>query len=253
MLAKAPGFTAIAVITLALGIGANSAIFSAVNGIILKPLPYAEPSQLVDLMGAKNFAGGIQGSMYFSADTWQKVRAQTPAIAQMAFWSRAEFTLTGEAAPQLVEAARVTSDFFPLMGAKPFAGRPILAGDTQPGAKPVAVVSYPFWRARWPDAGTALHQTITLDNKNYAVVGVMPRGFNYPIETVENSGAGVWLPLILSPGQKDSDSPDGYPVARLKKGVSLETANAQLKTVSARMSSMFKDWMSGGEFRARPL
>ena len=253
MLAKAPGFTAIAVITLALGIGANSAIFSAVNGIILKPLPYAEPSQLVDLMGVKNFSGGIQGSMYFSSDTWQKVRAQTPAIAQMAFWSRAEFTLTGEAAPQLVEAARVTSDFFPLMGAKPFAGRPILAGDTQPGAKPVAVVSYPFWRARWPDAGTALHQTITLDNKNYAVVGVMPPGFNYPIETVQNSGAGVWLPLILSPGQKDSDSPDGYPVARLKKGVSLETANAQLKTVSARMSSMFKDWMSGGEFRARPL
>jgi putative ABC transport system permease protein len=253
MLAKAPGFTAIAIITLALGIGANSAIFSAVNGILLKPLPYANPSQLVDLMGVKDFPGGIRGSMYFSHSTWQKVREQTPAIAGMAFWSRAQFTLTGEAAPQLIDSVRVTSDFFPLMGAKPLAGRPILPGDTQPGAKPVAVVSYAFWRARWPDAGTALHQTITLDNTNYAVVGVMPPGFTFPIETVENGGEGVWLPLILSSGQKTSDNPDGYPVARLKNGVSLEAVNAQLKTVSARMSGMFKGWMSGGQFRATAL
>ena len=255
MLAKAPGFAAIAIITLALGIGANTAIFSAVNGILLKPLPYADPSQLVDVMGVKNFSGGIRGSMNFPADTWQKVRAQTPDIAEMAFWSRGDFTLTGEAAPQLVDGARVTGDFFPLMGVKPLAGRPILTGDTQPGAKPVAVVSYAFCRARWPDPGTALHQTIILDNLGYAVVGVMPPGFNYPIqtETVENDGAGVWLPLILSPGQKDSDNPDGYPVARLKEGVSLEVVNAQLKTVSARMSGMFKGWMSGGEFRARLL
>src|SRR5690348_6591823 len=253
MLAKAPGFTAIAIITLALGIGANSALFSAVNGIILKPLPYADSSELVDVMGIKNFSGGIRGSMNFSADIWQKVRAQTPAIAEMAFYDHGEYTLTGESAPQLVEASRVTSDFFPLMGVKPLAGRPILAADTQPGAKPVAVVSYAFWRARWPDPGTALHESITLDNKNYAVVGVMPPGFNYPIETVENGGAGLWLPLILSPEQRGSDSPDGYPVARLKKGVSLEAVNAQLKTVSARMSGMFKGWMAGGEFRARPL
>src|SRR5690348_14921851 len=254
MLAKAPAFTAIAIITLALGIGANSAIFSAVNGIILKPLPYARSPQLVDLLAIKTFQGGhVQGSMIFSPDLWRKVQSQTPAIAQMAFWTRGEETLTGESAPQLISAANVTSEFFPLMGVKPLAGRPILPGDTQPGAKPVAVVSYAFWRARWPDPGTALHESITLDNKNYAVVGVMPPGFNYPIETVENGGAGLWLPLILSPEQRGSDSPDGYPVARLKKGVSLEAVNAQLKTVSARMSGMFKGWMSGGQFRADAL
>ena len=253
MLAKAPGFTAIAIITLALGIGANSAIFSAVNGIILKPLPYADSSHLVDLIAIKDFQGGhIEGTMIMSPDVWRKVQTQTPAIAQMAFYSRGDYTLTGEAAPQLIDAARVTSDFFPLMGAKPVAGRPILAGDTQPGAKPVAVVSYAFCRARWPDPDIALHQTITLNNQSYSIVGVMPPGFDYPIDTVQNGGEGLWLPLVLTPGQKESDL-DGYPVARIKNGVSLEAANAQLKTVTARMSKTFSGWMSGGEFRARAL
>ena len=252
MLAKSPAFTAIAVITLALGIGANTAIFSAVNGILLKPLPYAESSQLVNLEGVKFFPGGIEGSIAFSPDIWQKLRAQAPAIAQMALWHRTQQTLTGQAAPELMTVAQVSSDFFPVLGVQPLAGRPILPGDTQPGAKPVAVVSYAFWRARWPDAGTALKQTITLDNKNYAIVGVMPPGFSYPISTVENGDKGLWIALILPPDQKAADV-NVQPIARLKSGVNIVAANAQLKTVSARMSSEFKGWMAGGEFRAFPL
>lgn len=91
MLAKAPGFAAIAIITLALGIGANTAIFSVVNGILLKPLPYASPSQLVDLWTVKHLQGsGLEGTILLSPDIWRKVQAQTPAIAQIAFWTRAE-------------------------------------------------------------------------------------------------------------------------------------------------------------------
>jgi predicted permease len=253
MLAKAPGFTAVAVLTLALGIGANTAIFSAVNGILLKPLPYAEPSQLVNLMGVKYFPGGIVGSMNFSADVWQKVRAQTPAIAQMALCRRDQHTMTGDKAPELIAAARVSSGFFPLLGTRPIAGRPILPGDTQPGAKPVAVISYALWRTRFGGAADVLRHVINLDSKPYQIVGVMPPGFNYPIETVQNGGAGVWLPLIVSPGQKGAEESAGYPIARLKKGISLAAANAQLKTVTARMSSVFPSWMSGGELRAFPL
>jgi predicted permease len=253
MLAKAPGFTAIAVLTLALGIGANTAIFSAVNGILLKPLPYAEPSQLVDLMGFKQFPNGIRGSMNFSADIWQKVRAQTPAIAQMAQWRRDQHTMTGDKAPELISAAQVSSGFFPLLGVRPIAGRPILPGDTQPGAKPVAVISYALWRARFGGAADVVRHVINLDSKPYQIVGVMPPGFNYPIETVQKGGEGVWLPLIVSPGQKGAEEPAGYPIARLKNGVSLAAVNAQLETVSARMSSVFPGWMAGGEFRALPL
>ncbi len=250
MLRKAPGFTAVAILTLALGIGANTAIFSAVNGILLKPLPYADSSQLVDLMGVKLFPGNLEGMMNFSPDVWQKVRAQTPAIAQMAFWNRGEYTVTGDTAPERVSAAQVSSDFFPLLGVPPLAGRPILPGDTQPGAKPVAVVSYAFWRSRWGGDSSALDRTISLDSKAYTIVGVMPPGFTYPISTVQNGGEGVWLPLIMSPGHEG----DGvFPVARLKKGVSLAAANVQLKTVSPRMSAEFSGWMAGGEFRARAL
>ena len=254
MLAKSPGFTAIAVLTLALGIGANTAIFSAVNGILLKPLPYADPSQLVDVMALKDFPGGFESTMDFSRDVWQKMREQTPAIAQMAFWGRAQYTLTGEAAPQLISAAQVSSEFFPLLGAKPLIGRPIFPGDTQPGAKPVAVISYALWRARWGGSNTVLTQKIALDDKTYTVVGVMPSGFNYPISTVQ-SDEGVWLPLIVSPGQREGSA---GPLVRLKQGVSLTQANVQLATVSPRIlisviNKQFGGMWSGSHFVARPL
>ena len=256
MLAKAPGFTAVTVLTLALGIGANTAIFSAVNGILLKPLPYAAPSQLVDIMALKNFPGGIEGTMYMSDDTWKKLRAQTSFIAQMAFWSRDRYTLTGDAAPELISAAQVSSEFFPALGARPVIGRPIFTGDTQAGAKPVAVISYALWQSRWGGDNNILNRTITLDNQAYAIVGVMPPGFNYPISTVQ-SDEGVWLPLIVSSSRKEGDF-NGYPLVRLKNGVSLAAANAQLLTVSPRIltsaiDKQFGSLWSGTHFVARPL
>ncbi|MFZ0333949.1 MAG: ABC transporter permease [Candidatus Acidiferrales bacterium] len=254
VLRKSPGFTVVAVLTLALGIGANTAIFSAVNGILLKPLPYAHASQLVDVMALKDFPGGFESTMDFSRDVWQQMREQTPAIAQMAFWGRAQYTLTGDAAPQLISAAQVSSEFFPLLSAKPLIGRPILPGDTQPGAKPVAVVSYALWRARWGGSNTVLTQKIALDDKTYTVVGVMPSGFNYPISTVQ-SDEGVWLPLIVFPGQREGSA---GPLVRLKKGVSLAQANVQLATVSPRIltsviNKQFGGMWSGSHFVARPL
>lgn len=254
MLRKSPGFTAIAMVTLALGIGANTAIFSAVNGILLRQMPYAEPSRLVSLGAFKRFPGGVMGVVDFSTDVWKKVREETPAIGQMAFFRRGEFTITGDAAPELLTAAMVSSDFFPTMGAQPLAGRPILQGDTQPGAKPVAVVSYALWHESWGGDKSVLGRTITLNNKSYSVVGVMPPDFTYPISTVQNGGKGVWLPLILPANSKSGgERVDVIPVARLKKGVSVEAANAQLKTVSARMASDFTGVGEGGYFDARSL
>lgn len=251
MLGRSPGFTVVAVITLALGIGANTAIFSAVNGILLRPLPYAEPSRLVSLGAFKRFTGGVMGTVDFSADVWEKMRKETPAIEQMAFFTRGEFTITGNDAPEFLTAAMVSSDFFPTIGAQLIAGRPILPGDTQPGAKPVAVVSYALWHDAWGDDKSVLGRTITLDNRSYSVVGVMPPGFTYPISTVQNGGKGVWLPLILpSNGESGGKLTDVIPVARLKKGVSVEAANVQLKTVSARLAADFAGAGVGGYFYA---
>ena len=255
MLAKAPGFTAVAALTLALGIGANTAIFSAVNGILLKPLPYANASRLVDVTALKQFPGGIQGTMYLSRDKWNQLRTQSSAIADMAFWDRRQCTLTGDAAPELISGAEVSSEFFPLMGARPLIGRPILPGDTQPGAKPIAVISYGLWRTRWGGSDEVLKETMTLDDKFYAIVGVMPPGFDYPISTVQ-SDKGVWVPLIISPGK--TDERDGYPVVLLKKGVSLAAANAQFTAVSPRIltgaiEKQFGGLWSGMHFVARPL
>jgi predicted permease len=254
VLRKSPGFAAVAVLTLALGIGANTAIFSAVNGILLKPQPYADPSQLVTLGGVKRFPNGIMGNMDFPPDVWTKVRTQTPAIAQMAFWSRGEYTVTGDAAPELLSAALVSSEFFRVMGTRPIVGRAIIPSDTQPGAKAVVVVSYPLWRERWGGANSVLGSTIALNNRPYEVVGVMPPSFDFPISSVENEGKGVWLPLILPPGKEATgSSTDVYVVARLKKGVSIQAANAHLRIVSTGMAGNFVGWMKGGYVDARGM
>ena len=253
MLRKSPGFTAVAVLTLALGIGANTAIFSAVNGILLKPVPYVNPSQLYDISAEEEFPGGIAGSMVLSQSTWQKVRVQTAAIAQMALSTSDQYRMTGDAAPQLIFAAQVSNEFFSLLGCKPVLGRPILPGDTQAGAKPVAIISYALWKARWGGDKSVLNHTITLDAKTYSIIGVMPPGCSYPIPTRQGD-KGVWLPLITS----SSDDPECFPVVRLKNGVSLAAMNAELKTVSPRilttsLDKRFGNSWSGSHFVARPL
>jgi predicted permease len=249
MLRKNPGFTAVAVLTLALGIGANTAIFSAVNGIVLRQLPYADASQLVSIVAMRMFPGQhIEATMSLSPRMWEQVRQQTPAIAQMAFYENQQgATLTGGAVPEVVPTMQVSSDFFPVLGAKPLLGRPILPADTQPGAKPVAVVSYELWRATWSAESSLIGRTITLDDKPYEVIGVMPPDCTFPLYA---GGKGIWLPLIVPPGEAGDKSVDGMVVARLKNGVGIDETNAQLKTVSSRLARDFKGIVAGGRFQA---
>ncbi|MGH9572652.1 MAG: ABC transporter permease, partial [Candidatus Acidiferrales bacterium] len=252
MLCKNPGFTAVAVVTLALGIGSNTAIFSAVNGIVLKQLPYADASQLVSIEGVRRFPGqNIEATMLFSPSIWKQVREQTPAVAQMALYDNQRgATLTGGAVPEIVPAMHVSSDFFFVLGAKPLLGRPILPADTQPGAKPVAVVSYELWRATWSAEPSLIGRSITLDDKAYEVVGVMPPDCTFPLY---GGVKGIWLPLIVPPGEAGDKSVDGMVLARLKNGVSIDAANAQLKTVSSRLTRYFTRFFTGGNFEATGL
>ncbi|HXU48207.1 MAG TPA: ABC transporter permease, partial [Candidatus Binatia bacterium] len=247
MLLKNPGFTAVAVLTLALGIGANTAIFSAVNGIVLKRLPYADASQLVSIAAIRRFPGqNIEATTTLSPAVWKQVRDQTPAIAQMALYDNQRgTTLTGGGVPEIVPAMHVSSDFFSVLGAKPLLGRPILPADTQPGAKPVAVVSYELWRANWSAERTLIGHSITLDDKSYEVVGVMPPDCTFPLY---GGAKGIWLPIIVPPGEAGDKAVDGMVVARLKNGTSIHAANAQLKTVSSRLAGNFKGFLTGGQF-----
>ena len=249
MLRKNPGFTVVAVLTLALGIGANTAIFSAVNGIVLKQLPYADASQLVSIVAMRMFPGQhIEATMNFTPAAWEQVRQQTPAIAQMAFYENQQgATLTGGGVPEVVPTMRVSGDFFSVLGAKPLLGRPILEADTQPGAKPVAVVSYGLWLATWSAEPSLIGRTISLDDKPYEVVGVMPPDCTFPLYT---GVRGIWLPLIVPPGEAGDKSVDGMVLARLRNGVGIEGVNAQLKTVSARLAGDFKGIVTGGHFQA---
>ncbi|HTU32341.1 MAG TPA: ABC transporter permease [Candidatus Acidoferrum sp.] len=249
MLRKSPGFTTVAVITLALGIGANTAIFSAVNGILLPSLPYADASRIVRIEGYKHFSDGMAGALDFSPDVWKQVRARTPDIQRMALYEYAgSLTLTAEAVPEVVNAQRVSADFFPLLGARPLLGRPILSADTRPGANPVVVLNHQLWRSSFGGDRNVIGRTITLDGERYTMIGVMPRDFAVPVSEQD----GVWLPLVSLPNEKSNEQ-GATALARLKPGVTIEGINAQLRTVSSHVSADVSDFFSGWYFLASPL
>ena len=250
MLAKAPGFTAVAVLTLALGIGVNTAIFSAVNGILLKPLPYIHSSQLVTIDAHKTWKFAdryVQGTVALSSDVWQAVQKTTPAIEGLALYEYGNLTISGDEAPEEIAAVRVSGDFFPLLGVRPLAGRPILAGDMQPGAMPVAVASYALWRERWGGDTRAIGRKIVLGQRTYTLIGVMPQEFDFGLYFEPK---GVWVPNVVDSGKVPMSL---TAVARLKKGVTLEAVNAQLKAISPRFSKELSAFGSGMTLEASAL
>ena len=275
MLRKSPGFTAVAVLTLALGIGANTAIFSAVNGILLEPLLYAYSSRLitVDLLSLPKI---------------RAIQEQSTAFGRMAIYRRYSTLILGGEVPVQGESVYVSDDFFPLLGVKPLLGRPILPEDTQPGHALVAVLSYHLWMDEFGEdahivgkeirvAGgdeTATNdekpaksksakaepsndensnksksaeampsKTKTADAKSaegqrYTVIGVMPKGFNLGVNWGGGEAQeGLWMPFVYSPSDRDNLGSFSSFVARLKNGVTLGQAEAQLKAISSRLAA----------------
>jgi putative ABC transport system permease protein len=237
MMRKSPRFTAIAVLTLALGVGANTAIFSAVNGILLQPLPYADPSRLVTIQ-REQIAYGITSAQL------RGIQQQCTALERMATYDSSRLLITGGVVPKQVSAARISSDYFPMLGVKPLLGRPILPEDTQPGSNQVTVLSYRLWMDEFGgDIDIVGHDT-SVDHKPYTVIGVMPREFgagilfSYQVDSYDGSVNGMWVPQIpLLSGTPNR----GYPIiiARLKKDATLAQANAQLQPLSARFAATY--------------
>jgi len=250
MLAKNPGFTAVAVLTLALGIGANTAIFSVVNGVLLNPLPYPEPNQLVTLHESKpNFPYG--SISYLNFRDWQKENHTFSSIAVARGYG---FTLTGAGEPERVRAEFVSSDFFPLLGVKPLIGRTFAPGEDEIGAAPIALVSAGFWKRKFGSAREILGKALILDGRSYTIVGVISSSFDLLLKSF--SPKEVYIPIGQwdHHGLKFRGAGLGiHGIGRLKPGVTLQQARADMDGVTRNLAVAYPDADKGISAGILPL
>jgi predicted permease len=233
MLAKNPGFAAVAILTLALGIGANTAMFAITDAALLRPLPYPNPSQLVFLR--EFFVGG--GPMSFSMPNFRDLAEQNHTFQEMTVFDFPGFVLTGRGQPTLLISMRVSAPLFSILGVKPALGRLIVAADDRPAAAPVAVISHGFWQDRLGGDRTVLGHSIVLSGKSYTVIGVLPPDFRFlnfrrPPDVYVPIGLWGATPGMLSRGQHGSLSGIG----RLRPGVPVAASRSDLDAIMARLA-----------------
>ena len=252
MLRKNPGFTAVAVLTLALGIGANTAIFSVVYAVLLKPLPYANPNQLVSAFQANTQEGVPEdGTSYPNFEEW---RAQNHVFSDLSTINFHQLTLTGSGEPSVVNTCVVTPQHFALLDVKPLQGRIFYLDDGKQGAPPVVILSENLWRGTLGADPKIVGSSITLDKRPFTVVGIMPAAFRSPFI---NNAQDVWIPLVQDPLFGSWMARRGghwLPVfGRLKPGVSLAQAQAEMDTISERLASEFPAENKGWTVRLVPM
>jgi predicted permease len=238
MLAKSPAFTIIAVLTLALGIGANTALFSVVNGVLLNPLPYPQPDQLVTLHESKpNFETG--SISYPNFLDWQK---DNHTFSSMAVSRSNSFNMTGLGDAEQVNAEFVTSDFFPILGVKPVAGRAFLPADDQKGAAPVVLISAAFWKRKFGSAPDVVGKSLTLDGKVYTIVGVISANFDLLLDSFSPSE--IYAPVVQWNNNLLFDRGAGlgfHGIGRLRPGVSVEHARADMGEVTQNLAVAYPE------------
>ena len=246
---KAPGFAAIAVITLALGIGANTSIFSVVNAVLLRSLPFSDADRLVRVWHTPP-QSSFPGISVFSISPanfldWQ---SQNHVFSSMAIYGFGGFTLTGSDKAEQVTASRVSPEFFSTLGAQPMLGRPFSAEENNPGHSNVVVLSHRFWQDHFASNRDIVGRDITLDGAKYLVAGVMPPSFRFP------DFAQVWTPMAWTDQEKTVRGNHNYlAIARLKPGVDLKQAQAEMNTISNRLEQQYPVDDKGWGAMLRPL
>lgn len=237
-LLKSPVITAVAVLALGLGIGANTAIFSVLHGVLLSPLPYPEPERLVRVIDTAPELGFDRFSA--SPPNWADWRSQASSFDGLAALNRANliFTADGVEASRIV-AANVSADFFPVMGLDPVAGRFFTPAEDRPGEGRVAVLSHGFWERRFASDAGAVGQTLTLSGEPYEVVGVAPADLEFPSE-VE-----LYVPLALEIDENMRGAHFLNVIGRLAPGVSLEAAQAEMDGITRRLAEDYPDENKG--------
>src|ERR1700675_2866210 len=234
-LRKSPGFAAAAVIVLPLGIGANTAIFSVVNAVLLRPLPLPEPDRLMlvwHVPPAKSFPGVTRFSV--SPANYLDWQNHSHVFEKMAALSRPSMNLTGGSQPESLTAGSATADFFSVMKTAPILGRVFGADEDQPGHDKVVLLSTAFWKSHFGSNSNALGQKLTLDGDAYTVIGVMPPTFDFP------PNAQIWVPLVWTDKDRAVRGDHNYiVVARLMPGVNLTQAQAEMDTISGRLQQQY--------------
>jgi putative ABC transport system permease protein len=243
LLAKQPGFSLLAALTLALGIGANTAIFSVVNAVLLRPLPYAQADRLVVLWG--NFHKLNITRLPAKAAEYLDYRDQTRSFAEVAASNSTDYNLTGDGPPARLAGTRVTANLFPMLGAQVAQGRGFTPEDQQPVREHVVIVSHNFWQQRYGGAADIIGKTLRLNDQSYTVVGVTPAGFQYPHASFPfGEAAELWTPLVFTPEQVAQRQQPYYlnVLAQLKPGATLQQARAELDALGKQFEAQHRSY-----------
>jgi predicted permease len=237
MLRKSPGFTTVAVLTLALGIGASVSVFSLINAVLIRSLPYPDPEKLVYLWSPNpRFQLPIEYLTPMTADFFD-LQKQNRSFASLSLFGVAKFNVVADGRSEALGGARVTGNFFETMGIAPALGRALSPGDDEAGQEQVAVISHSLWRERFGGDKYISGKTLLLDAKPYRIVGVMPAGFAFPRVTDVMSVAKVtdlWIPWAMTPEQKSNrEDSAGNAIGRLRRGFSVEQAQAEMRSLMA--------------------
>lgn len=247
MLTKKPAYSAIAVLTLALGIGANTAIFSVVNAVLLKPLPFAAPDELMAL--GQNDSQNRVGLSNFSFRNFADLQDQIQAFERLAAYYNTSFTLTGEGKALLLRGTVVTADLFPLLGVSPALGRSFLPEEDRAGGgsegRPT-ILSWDFWQQHFAGDSSVIGRSVTLNNTSFTIIGVMPAGFSFPIQSQPSD---VWVSTALDYERKIGPGAimvaRGYRgwkvIGRLKPEATPEQAQSEVDVIASNLSAQFPD------------
>src|SRR5688572_14849360 len=222
-LLKAPGFSVVAILTLALGIGANSAIFSVLNGVVLRPLPYQQPDQLVRL--ASQFPGLGFTKFWISPPEFFELQERNKSFSSLGAYRTGQVSVGGNEAPLRVVSATATHDLFTTLGVPAMLGRAFNEAEGLPNAEPVVTLSYELWQRAFAGDQALVGKTITINGRQRRVTGIMPRGFDVADAKVE-----IWVPNGLDPANRQNRGSHFLDVVgRTKPGISLAQAQAELR------------------------
>lgn len=231
-LIKTPGFTIIAILTIALGIGSTSAIFSIVNGVLLRPLPYPDPDTIVRVYEVVP----IYGRFTVAPATFLDWRQQNGVFEHIAAYNPGSSTLTGSGGPERVPSAFVSPNLFDLLKISPALGRTFRKEEETPGKNNVVILSHGMWQRRFGGSPSVLDQTIMIDGRPNTIIGVMPAGFYFPARTME-----LWMPLTVNTANAPRGAHFLSVIARTKPGVPLEQAATEMRTISERLAQQYPE------------